>query len=111
VKHFICSCEKLFTHPVHTALSQELFIGMPFDFSSDLDVGRRPELKSDEKSKGIPIVLEISRCDFFYFSIHRSTLSEHHSSVDRVCVRKSNFLKVTACDSVKNVFSMVDLVG
>ena len=26
-------------------------VGMPFDFSSDLDVGRRPELKSDEKSK------------------------------------------------------------
>jgi len=52
---------------------------MPFDFSSDLDVGRRPELKSDEKSKGIPIVLEISRCDFFAFFIYRYTLSEHHS--------------------------------
>ena len=29
------------------------------DFSSDLDVGRRPELKSDEKSEGIHLVLEI----------------------------------------------------
>ena len=42
-------------------------------------MGRRPELKSVEKSKGIPTVLEISRCDLFAFSIHRYTLSEHHS--------------------------------
>ena len=34
-------------------------------------MGRRPDrrLKSDEKSKGIPIVLEISRCAIFAFSI------------------------------------------
>jgi hypothetical protein len=42
---------------------------MPFDFSSDLDVGRRPELKSDEKSKGIPTLLEISRCEFLAFHL------------------------------------------
>ena len=36
---------------------------MPFDFSLDLDMGRRPELKFDEKSKGIPIVLDISGCE------------------------------------------------
>jgi hypothetical protein len=41
-------------------------IGMPFDFSSDLDMGRRPELKSNEKSKGIPIVLEISGCEHVF---------------------------------------------
>jgi hypothetical protein len=34
-------------------------IGMPFYFSSDLSSGRRPTSKSEEKSKGIPIVLEI----------------------------------------------------
>jgi hypothetical protein len=59
---------------------------MPFDFSSDLDVGRRPELKSDEKSKDIPIVLEIPRCAIFAFFMHRYTLSEHHSMLPLVGV-------------------------
>ena len=34
-------------------------IGIPFDFSSDFSSGHRPTSKSEEKSKGIPIVLEI----------------------------------------------------
>jgi hypothetical protein len=38
-------------------------IGMPFDFSSELSSGRRPTSKSEEKSKGIPIVLEIVWCE------------------------------------------------
>ena len=42
-------------------------IGMPFDFSSDLDMGRGPELKSDEKSKGIPIFIEIWHGVCWYF--------------------------------------------
>ena len=29
-------------------------------------MGRRPELKSNEKSKGIPIVLEISGCEHVF---------------------------------------------
>ena len=57
--------------------------------STDLGVSRRAECESE-------------------FDINHEL---HVSSVDRVCVTKSNFLKVTACDSVKNVFSMVDLVG
>ena len=32
-------------------------------FSSDLDVGRRPELKSDEFSEVPPLFIEISRCE------------------------------------------------
>ena len=31
-----------------------------------MDMGRRPELKSNEKSKGIPIVLEISGCEHVF---------------------------------------------
>ena len=42
---------------------------------------------------------------------HFDSLTRWMSSVDKVCVRKSNLLKVTACESIKNVFSMVDLVG
>ena len=34
-----------------------------WDFSSDLSSGRRPASKSEEKSKGIPIVLEIVWCE------------------------------------------------
>jgi hypothetical protein len=57
---------------------------MPFDFSSDLhlDVGRHPDLKSDEKSKGIPIVLEISRCEMFalfHLQVHFIGASVHTS--------------------------------
>ena len=48
-------------------LNTSITIGMPFDFSSDLDMGRGPELKSDEKSKGIPIVIEIWHGVFYYF--------------------------------------------
>ena len=36
-----------------------------FDFSSDLSSGRCPTYKSEEKSKGIPIVLEIVWCEQF----------------------------------------------
>jgi hypothetical protein len=35
------------------------------DFSSDLSSGRCPTYKSEEKSKGIPIVLEIVWCEQF----------------------------------------------
>ena len=52
---------------------------MPFDFSSDLDMGRGPELKSDEKSKGIPMIVEIWHEVFEYFSVHVYTFSEHQS--------------------------------
>ena len=38
-------------------------IGIPFDFSSDLSSGRRPTSESEEKSKGIPIALEIMWCE------------------------------------------------
>ena len=44
----------LFSH-----LSILITKGIPSDFSSYLDVGRRPKLKSDEKSEGIPLVVEI----------------------------------------------------
>ena len=37
-----------------------------FDFSSDLDMGRRPELKSDKKSKCIIIVIEILSCEHLF---------------------------------------------
>ena len=40
--------------------------------SSDLDTGRRPELKSDEFSDLTHIVIEILRCEIFTFSIHTS---------------------------------------
>ena len=65
-------------------LNASTTIGIPFDFSSDLDVGRRPELKSDEKSKGIPIVVEISGTILCYFFEHVYTLSEHQSKVRSV---------------------------
>ena len=38
-------------------------IGVTNTNSSDLDVGRRPELKSDEKSKCIILLIEISSCE------------------------------------------------
>ena len=44
----------LFSH-----LSILITKGIPSDLSSYLDVGRRPKLKSDEKSEGIPLVVEI----------------------------------------------------
>ena len=34
--------------------------------SSDLDVGRRPELKSDEFFISNPIVIEVSRCESLF---------------------------------------------
>ena len=47
--------------------------------SSDLDLGRRPELKSDEFS-GLPrLVIEIMRCKVTAFSKKVIHLSEHHS--------------------------------
>ena len=43
-----------------------LTIGVKPKNSSDLDVGRRPELKSDEFFCFTPIVHEILRCEHFF---------------------------------------------
>ena len=43
-----------------------LTIGVKPKTSSDLDVGRRPELKSDEFFCFTPIVQEILRCEHFF---------------------------------------------
>jgi hypothetical protein len=63
-------------------LNTSITIGMPFDISSDLDMGRGPELKSDEKSKGISIVIEIWYGVFYYFfgtRVHFIGASVHES--------------------------------
>ena len=53
----------------HKIASISLTIGVQLKSSSDLDVGRRPELKSDEKSEGIHLVLEIQRCENTDFTV------------------------------------------
>ena len=70
--------------------------GMPFDFSSDLDMGRGPELKSDEKSKGIPIVIEIWHGVFYYFfgtRVHFIGASVHVGDAASV------FIKFSLCEN------------
>ena len=48
-------------------------------FSTDLDLGRRPELKSDEKCEVPPLVIEVMRCEVTTFAKKVTHLSEHHS--------------------------------
>ena len=47
-----------------------------------MDMGRRPELKSDEKSKGTPIVIEKSRCEDYSQQKKCYTCSELHPACD-----------------------------
>ena len=76
---------------------------MPFDFSSDLSSGRRPTSKSEEKSKGIPIVLEIVWCEQLFtaekvlFTLHLIGASlrdsdihvyVHNSSTNSICANE-----------------------
>ena len=49
--------------------------------SSDLDRGRRPELKSDEFSGTTPLGIEIMRCEVTTFAKKVTHLSEYHSPV------------------------------
>ena len=49
-------------------------------FSTDLDLGRRPELKSDEKCEVPPLVIEVMRCEVTTFAKKVTHLSEHHSA-------------------------------
>ena len=54
-------------------------------FASLLDgfglLGRRPELKSDEKCEVPPLVIEVMRCEVTTFAKKVTHLSEHHSGV------------------------------
>ena len=53
------SCNTFFTVKRCSQLIISINRGVPSDFSSDLDMGGPPKLKSDEKSEGTPLVIEI----------------------------------------------------
>ena len=48
-------------------------------FSSELSSGRRPESKSDEKCEVTLLIIEIWRCEFSMFPIHRYTYWDFES--------------------------------
>ena len=59
---------------------------MPFDFSLDLSSGPRPMSKSEEKSKGIPIVIKILSCEHSFTATKSATLnrsiSQRHDRIE-----------------------------
>ena len=64
-------------------------------FSTDLDLGRRPELKSDEKCEVPPLVIEVMRCGSYNFCekgdpfIRASLHGTHAPYSVQVAVRQS----------------------
>ena len=54
---------------------------IPFDFSLNLSSGRRPMSKSDEKSKGITLIIEIWEPEIFTFAKIVVSLWELHSTI------------------------------
>ena len=52
---------------------------IPFNFSLNLSSGRRPMSKSDEKSKGITLIIEICEPEIFTFAKIVVYLWEFHS--------------------------------
>ena len=79
---------------------------MPFDFSSDLDVGRRPELKSDEFSGETRLVLKIISviCYMYVFETAETSGSVIGSATP---VNRGVNNIVHSCDTLRNGDKMV----